>query len=61
MGHNFGGHWVTVTGKTASGNYIVNDPLCPKGPIEVTPAQMAEYVDGNLGMVEVSPKPVPVS
>ncbi|NOK07809.1 peptidoglycan-binding protein [Corallococcus exercitus] len=61
MDHNFGGHWVTVTGKTESGNYLVNDPLCPKGPIEVTPEQMAEYVDGNLGMVEVSPKPVPVS
>ncbi|WP_375758623.1 peptidoglycan-binding protein [Corallococcus exercitus] len=61
MKSNFGGHWVTVTGRTESGNYIVNDPLCPKGPIEVTPEQMAEYVDGNLGMVEVSPKPVPVS
>ncbi|WIG94222.1 peptidoglycan-binding protein [Myxococcus sp. SDU36] len=61
MGENFGGHWVTVTGMTESGNYIVNDPLCPNGPIEVTPEQMAEYVDGNLGMVEVSPMPVPVS
>jgi peptidoglycan hydrolase-like protein with peptidoglycan-binding domain len=60
MGKNFGGHWVTVTGRTEAGNYIVNDPLCPKGPIEVTPEQMAEYVDGNLGMVEVSPTPVPV-
>ncbi|RKH07554.1 hypothetical protein D7X74_32910 [Corallococcus sp. CA047B] len=57
---NFGGHWVTVTGKTAEGNYIVNDPLCPRGPIEVTPEQMAEYLNGNLGMIEVSPKPVPV-
>nr|WP_276519210.1 peptidoglycan-binding protein [Corallococcus exiguus] len=61
MDYNFGRHWVTVTGTTESGNYIVNDPLCPKGPIEVTPEQLAQYMGANAGMVEVSPKPVPVS
>ncbi|MBZ4373186.1 peptidoglycan-binding protein [Corallococcus sp. AS-1-6] len=58
---DFGYHWAAVTGKTEEGNYIVNDPLCPKGPIEVTPEQMAQYVSDSCGMVEVSPKPVPVS
>lgn len=58
---DFGYHWVAVTGMTEAGNYIVNDPLCPMGPIEVTPEQMALYISDTCGMVEVSPRPVPVS
>ncbi len=54
---NFGGHWATVVGRTPEGNYIVNDPLCRNGPIEVTPAQMAEYIDGGIGVIEVAPPP----
>lgn len=57
MDHDFGGHWATVVGRTPEGNYIVNDPLCPNGPIEVTPEQMAEYIDGGFGVVEVAPPP----
>ncbi|MBJ6764073.1 peptidoglycan-binding protein [Myxococcaceae bacterium JPH2] len=61
MDHNFGNHWVSIAGKTPEGNYVVNDPLCPRGPIEVTPEELAEFIDGNIGMIEVSARPPPLS
>lgn len=48
-------HWVVVSGRTESGNYLINDPLAPNGAIEVTPEQLEAYLNGGMGMVEVMP------
>lgn len=48
-----GGHWVTVSGyDSASGHYIVNDPLSQIGPIYVSEAELKSYnqAHGNLGI-----------
>ena len=56
-GGNPGGHFVTVLGRTANGNYIVGDPLVKGGPIEVTAAQMDKALAGAFStdsLAEVS-------
>ena len=48
-----GGHWVTVSGfDSATGHYIVNDPLSQIGPIYVSEAELKNYnsAHGNLGI-----------
>ncbi|MCW2926249.1 MAG: hypothetical protein JWM86_217 [Thermoleophilia bacterium] len=48
-----GGHWVTVSGyDSATGHYIVNDPLSQIGPIYVSEAELKSYnsAHGNLGI-----------
>lgn len=48
-----GGHWVTVSGyDSATGHYIVNDPLSQIGPIYVSEAELRSYnqAHGNLGI-----------
>ncbi len=48
-----GGHWVTVSGyDSATGHYIVNDPLSQIGPIYVSEAELKKYnsAHGNLGI-----------
>ena len=39
-----GGHFITVTGKAANGNYVINDPLSNVGAVEISPAQMQDYM-----------------
>lgn len=42
-------HWITVTGTTSDGNYIVNDPANPdRAPVEVTPQQLQSFI-GDKG------------
>lgn len=42
-------HWLTVTGTTSNGNYIVNDPANPdRAPVEVTPQQLQSFI-GDKG------------
>lgn len=56
-GQNPGGHFVTVLGRTDSGNYIIGDPLVKGGPFEVTPDQMDKAIAGcwsSEAMAEVS-------
>ncbi len=48
-----GGHWVTVSGyDSATGNFIVNDPLSQIGPIYVSEAELKSFnqAHGNLGI-----------
>lgn len=48
-----GGHWVTVSGyDSATGHYIVNDPLSQAGPIYVSEAELKSYnqAHGKLGI-----------
>ena len=45
-GRNPGGHFVTVLGRAANGNYLVGDPLLKGGPIEVTQAQLEAALKG---------------
>ena len=48
-----GGHWVTVSGyDSATGHFIVNDPLSQIGPIYVSEAELKGYnqAHGNLGI-----------
>lgn len=40
-----GGHYVTVTGVDANGNFLVNDPY--EGPRVITPAEMEGYQNAN--------------
>jgi hypothetical protein len=56
-----GGHFVTVLGKTDSGNYIVGDPMIKSGTMEVTPENMQTILDRSFpcGILEVSAKPFP--
>jgi hypothetical protein len=51
-----GGHFILVVGKDKE-NYVVNDPACKLGPIELTPAQMQTYMNGQGGggIVQVHP------
>ena len=53
---NPGGHYVTVLGKSPSGNYIVGDPLSRIGAVEVTPAQMQKALAGAWDGIEVARK-----
>jgi peptidoglycan hydrolase-like protein with peptidoglycan-binding domain len=48
-----GGHFVTVFGKTESGNYIVADPLFVKGTREVTYEQLRQFSAAGYGAMEV--------
>lgn len=53
-----GGHFVTVLGRAANGNYLVGDPLVKGGPMEITAAQLQTALNGawNSGnsLAEVS-------
>lgn len=40
------GHFVTVLGRSANGNYLIGDPLLRGGPIEVTQAQLQTAISG---------------
>jgi len=53
---NPGGHYVTVMGKAADGNYIVGDPLSKVGALEVTPRQLQTALSGAWDGLEVSKK-----
>lgn len=45
-----GGHFICVVGiDHKTGNYIVNDPACKVGPIELTHHQMQQYISGEGG------------
>lgn len=45
-----GGHFISVVGiDQRTGNYIVNDPACKIGPIQLTRNQMVEYMQGQGG------------
>jgi len=47
-------HWITVTGQTSNGNYIVNDPVNPdRGPVEVTPQQLQSFIGDQGAAVSV--------
>ncbi|MCB9640816.1 MAG: LysM peptidoglycan-binding domain-containing protein [Myxococcales bacterium] len=48
------GHFATVLGRTANGNYIVGDPLVKGGTIEVTRAQMEIAMGTQWGSLIVS-------
>ena len=43
---NPSGHFVTVLGRSANGNYLIGDPLVKGGPIEVTAAQVQTALNG---------------
>jgi hypothetical protein len=45
IGEELAGHFVAVTGKTANGNYVVNDPL--QGRLEWTPRQLDLFLRSN--------------
>lgn len=51
-----GGHFITITGKAANGNYVINDPLSNVGAVEISPAQMAAYMAyyGDYAAVSLS-------
>lgn len=51
---NPGGHYVTVLGKSPSGNYLVGDPLSRIGAVEVTSAQMEKALAGAWDGIEVA-------
>lgn len=51
-----GGHFILVVGKDGD-NYIVNDPACKDGPIELTPAQLTAYFNGPDGAEGVAVGP----
>lgn len=47
-----GPHWITVSGfDTASGRFIINDPLSTGGALKVTRAELAAYLGSSLGIV----------
>lgn len=46
-----GAHWIVVTGiDSASGRYIINDPLSKTGALKVTARELEAYRDGSLGI-----------
>lgn len=46
-----GGHWVTVSGyDEKSGHWVVNDPLSQIGPILVSRAELANYMNSHGGL-----------
>lgn len=47
-----GAHWIVVTGiDSASGKYIINDPLSKAGPVKVSAKELEAYRGGSLGIV----------
>jgi hypothetical protein len=56
FGQYNGGHFIAVVGvDQRSGNFVVNDPACKIGPIELTPQQLQTYMDANPGVVAIAP------
>lgn len=48
-----GSHYILVMGKSADGNYIVDDPLSRKGSLSLTPSLMATYFGAEWGGVVI--------
>jgi hypothetical protein len=54
-GRDPGGHFVSVLGKTADGQYLVGDPLVKGGTLTVSAQQLATfYGSSGFGILEVS-------
>ena len=53
---NPGGHYVTILGKTADGQYIVADPLSKTGARAVSAEQVKTLLSGAWDAIEVSRK-----